>query len=276
MGEKSRQRLSNGIVGAILWVGTLFIIMPLAILVLTSLKSKKESQIVTFSLPEVFHFENYLIAWKQGFIAEGFINSVLITLPTVALILFTAALMGYYLSRRKQKSTSFWYTFVVAGIIRPTPLITTFIFLQQIKLLNTRPGLILVLAATYLSLSTFIYTGFIKGIPRELDEAAAIDGCGPFRTFWQVIFPLLKSCTFTVFIIMMFYVWNNAQESLFFLGNTDYWTMPLNLYRFFGYYRTEWNYVFCAMFLMTLPVFVSYLFGQRFIIDGMIAGSVKG
>ena len=276
IGVKTRKRIGNFTIGTLLWIGALLILVPLALIIMTSLKTSKEAMSITVNLPETWHFENYAVVWGDGLILKGFFNSLLITVPTVTITLFCSALMSFYLARRKQRSTRALYIFTVAGIIKPVPLVTTFLFLQQIGLLNTRPGLILVLSGTLMSLAAFIYTGFIKGIPVELDDAAAIDGCGPFRTFWKVVFPLLKPCTFTVLIIITFNVWNNAQETLFFLGNSDYWTMPLNLYRFFGYYRTEWNYVFCAVFMMTLPVILTYLFGQRYIIDGMVSGSVKG
>ena len=275
----SRKAIDRGIhitISILLWLGTLVVFVPVFILIITSLKNTKEAKIIGLTLPETLQFENFAIVWEKGLIVQGFVNSLLIAVPCVLLIVFASALMSYYLARRNARSTYPMYVFVVAGIIKPIPLVTTFLLLQQLHLLNTRAGVMLVLAGTLISLATFVYVGFIKGIPRELDDAAAIDGCGPFRTFWTIIFPLLKPCTFTIVILMLLNVWNDGQAALFFLGNSDYWTMPLNIYRFFGYFRTEWNYVFGCIILMTLPVFITYLFGQRYIIDGMVAGSVKG
>lgn len=273
---KRQAMIRRVLLGLALWLGSLVVLVPAALLVITAFKTTKEAQIINFSLPAVWNWSNFATVWERGLLWQGFLNSVIITVPCVALIIFTSAMMSYYLARRRDKMSNGLYTFVVMGIIKPIPLVTTFLLLQQLKLLNTHMGVILVLAGTLISLASFTYVGFIKGLPRELDDAAAIDGCTPFRTFWQVIFPLLKPCTFTVVILMVLNVWNDGQAALFFLGNSDYWTLPLTIYRFFGYFRNEWNYVFGCILLSTLPVFITYLFGQRYIIDGMVSGSVKG
>lgn len=255
---------------------SLIVLIPVALLIITAFKTTKESQIISFVLPEHWQWENIKIVWERGLLWQGFLNSVIITVPCVILIVITSAMMSYYLARRKTRFSYGMYTFTVMGLIKPIPLVTTFLLLQQMHLLNKHVGVILVLAATLISLASFTYTGFIKGIPQELDDAASIDGCSPFQTFWKVVFPLLKPCTFTVVILMVLNVWNDGQAALFFLGNSDYWTLPLTIYRFSGYFRNEWNYIFCAILLSSLPVFLVYLFGQRYIIDGMVSGSVKG
>lgn len=260
----------------VMWLFSLVVLVPVALLIITAFKTTKEAQIISFALPASIQWKNLKVVWERGLIWQGFLNSVIITVPCVALIVFTSAMMSYYLARRKSRFSSSMYTFTVMGLIKPIPLVTTFLLLQQLKLLNTHAGVILVLAGTLISLAAFTYVGFIRGIPKELDDAAAIDGCTPMQTFWKIIFPLLKPCTFTVVILMVLNVWNDGQAALFFLGNSDYWTLPLTLFRFQGYFRNEWNYIFCAIFLSTLPVFLVYLFGQRYIIDGMVSGSVKG
>ena len=271
-----KTRWGNVAVAALLWVGTLVVLVPFALLIITAFKTRQEAQFINFTLPAAWQWENIKIVWEKGKLLQGYINSIIITVPCVALIVSSSALASYYMARKRSRNTNAVYTFFVAGIIKPIPLVTTFLLLQQIRLLNTYTGVIFVLAGTLISLAAFIYVGFIKSIPRELDEAAAIDGCTPWQAFWRVVFPLLKPCTFTVVIMMILNVWNDGQAALFFLGDDSYWTLPLSLYRFFGYFRNDWNYIFCCILLSTLPVWIIYLFGQRYIIDGMVSGSVKG
>lgn len=271
-----KKRMQNTILCLLMWVLSLIVLIPVALLILTAFKTTKESQIISFTMPEQWQWENIRVVWERGLLWQGFLNSVIITVPCVFLIVITSAMMSYYLARRKTKFATGMYTFTVMGLIKPIPLVTTFLLLQQLHLINTHAGVIFVLAGSLISLAAFTYTGFMKGIPQELDDAAAIDGCTPLQTFWRVVFPLLKPCTFTVVILMVLNVWNDGQAALFFLGDSDYWTLPLTIYRFSGYYRNEWNYIFCAIFLSALPVVLVYLFGQKYIIDGMISGSVKG
>jgi len=168
------------------------------------------------------------------------------------------------------------YRLFMVGMVAPISLVTTFNLLKSMHILNTRTGIIMVFAGILIPFAMFIYVGFIRTIPREMDEAATIDGCGPYRMFAVIIFPLMKPITFTAAILVFMNVWNDSQIPLFFLNDNEYWTMPLNIYRFFGYFRTDWNYIFGNILLTTLPVFLLYLIGQRFMIEGMTSGAVKG
>ena len=262
--------------GAVLWLLTVVVIIPLMLLVFTAFKTREEAQIQTLTLPVKWQWSNLQTVLEKGLLLQGFRNSFIITIPCVLLIMVTAALAGYYLARQTSRLARFFYYFLVAGIIKPIPLVTTYRLLQQLHLINRFSGVILVLAGTLVSMAAFIYTGFMKGIPRELDEAARIDGATPVQTFFHIILPLLKPCNATVLVLMFLNVWNDGQAALFFLGDSDYWTVPLSIYRFFGYFRNDWNYIFCCILLSTLPVLIVYIFSQRYIIDGMISGSVKG
>ena len=123
--------------------------------------------------------------------------------------------------------------------------------------------------------SIFLYTGFMKSIPEEIDEAAIMDGCRGPQLFFRVIFPLLKSVTVTVFVINFMGIWNDVNTQLFFASG-DKWTMPMTVYRFYGIYLSDWNLVFADVVVTVLPVFIVYMFAQNQMVEGMTAGAVKG
>jgi raffinose/stachyose/melibiose transport system permease protein len=262
---------------ACLWLCTLTVLVPFVFVVITSLKDSREAGLFRLSLPAKYHLlENYTVVFGQGRILQGFMNSIVITSASVALVLICAALLSFYIARSRSKASSFLYYFFIMGMTAPLSLVTTFKLLSILHLLSSRLGVILIFSGIFISFTSFLYVGFIKTIPRELDEAAVLDGCSAARIFASIVLPLLTPVTSTCAIICFMGIWNDAQVNLFFLNNSDYWTMPLNIYRFFTYYRVDWNYVFGSIVLSTLPVLIVYVFGQRYIIEGMVAGSIKG
>ena len=276
-------RIKRNIIEIILWVGTAVVFIPYLLVVLTSFKSNREAGLFRLTLPTEWHIvDNYKTVFEKGDIPLGFFNSIVITGISVAIILLASMLLSYYISRagkvsRKHgKFTGWLYIFIVIGMTAPISLVTTYQLLTRLDLIGSKLGVIFIYCGMMIPFATFIFVGFFKTIPRELDEAASIDGCGSVRLFFLIIMPLLKPVTFTCFILVFMAVWNDAQIILFFLGDSSDWTMPLTIYKFFGYYRADWNLIFGSVFLTTLPVLIVYLFGQRYIIDGMIAGSVKG
>lgn len=260
-----------------LWMISLIIIIPYLMVVLTSVKTSKEAGMFQLNFPSEIHIlDNYRIVFEKGKIILGFYNSITITVVSVFLILAASAFVSFYIARVKTRLSNFIFLFIIMGMTAPISLVTTFQLLRFLGLIDTKLGVILIYCGMLIPFTTFIFVGFIKTIPLEMDEAAIIDGSGPYRLFFKIILPLLKPVTFTCLVLVFMGVWNDAQTVLFFLGNSDSWTMPLNIYRFFSYYRADWNYIFGCIFLTTLPVLIIYLFGQRYIIEGMTSGAVKG
>lgn len=269
-------RTRNTILEIILWIIAVAWLIPFVLVILTSLKDRGAASLFQLTLPEVWHWENYKVVWEEGKILEGFKNSVLISVPTVLVAVLFSSMLAFWLARVKTKVSGTVYFFVIMGMTVPMVIVTTFVLLKNINLLNTHLGVILVEGAIQIPLTTFIMTGFIEGLPKELDEAATLDGCGPYRMFFSIILPLLKPVLFTTMILVFMNSWNDSQVPLYFLTDTSKWPMPLNI-NLFSLFRTkEWNYIFGSVFLSTLPVLVAYIFGQKYIIEGMTAGSVKG
>lgn len=168
------------------------------------------------------------------------------------------------------------YFFIIAGIAMPTNFVTLTKVMQLTHLINTQMGIILLYAATHIPINVFLIYAFMETIPRELDEAAIIDGCGPLRLFTSVIYPLLTPVLVTAAVLNMIDFWNEFLLPLYYLNRTTNWPMTLAIYNFFGQYQSDWSLVSADIVLTILPVIIIYLFAQRFIFSGMTAGAVKG
>lgn len=162
------------------------------------------------------------------------------------------------------------------GLMVPVSMVTIVKVLRTVHLYNTLAGSIMVFVALIMPLSVFMYYGFIAGIPKDLDEAAIIDGAGANCIFYQIIFPLLKPATVTVIMINFLNVWNDFSIPLYTLPDPDMAVIVQKVYHFYGTYTASWNLVSVTILFAVFPVLAVYLFGQKYIISGMVAGSVKG
>ncbi|ACT02308.1 carbohydrate ABC transporter permease [Paenibacillus sp. JDR-2] len=257
-------------------LGSLIIILPLLLIVLGSLKSPAEAAKLDLSLPSKWMWSNYKTVFVEGRLLNGFKNSVLVTVSTVALTVGAGSMCAFFLSRRLGRWVSYLFIFFFAGMIAPPSMIPSIKLMQSLHISGEYIGLILFLAALYLPLTIFIMSGFVKTLPRELDEAATIDGAGSFYTFFRVVFPLLKPSIATVTVFISIYAWNDFANTLYIISDSSKWTLPFSVYNFVSQYGTEWQFVFADLLSVMLPMLVVYLFLQRFIIEGMTAGSVKG
>lgn len=255
---------------------TLCVIIPFALVIINSFKSVSEAAIINFSLPEKFLFENYLYVIKEGNLIRAFGNSMFITCTVVFFTVILASMTAFVIGRREDRFGKFTYSYFLIGLIAPLALIPEVVIVKLLGLNGTYFAPILIHIAVRLPLSVMLYTGFIKGIPVSLDECAMLDGCSPLRMFFSIIFPLLKPVIFTNVILTFMAVWNDFQISLYFLSDSKMQTLPLGIYNFVGFMTYKWNYV-CAFIIITiLPIVVVYLLAQKYIIEGMVAGAVKG
>ena len=170
----------------------------------------------------------------------------------------------------------FLYFFLIMGIALPINFFTLTKIMQITHLINTKVGMIILYSATQIPFSVFLIYGFIDSVPRELDEAGIIDGCGPIQLFFRIILPLLTPVLVTTGILNFLGVWNDFLLPLYYLNNSANWPMTLAVYNFFGQYQQDWNLVSADILLTILPVIVIYLVGQRFILSGLSSGAVKG
>jgi len=261
----------------ILWFFSIIVIYPLLMVIITSFKTKGEAGYLNISLPNVWNIvENYTKVWEQGRIGNGFWNSVYITGLSVILILLLASAFSFILVRRNTKICRLISKFMTFGIIAPFAALPTIQLLKIIGIYGTRTSMVFVYIALYLPFSTMLFSSFIKGLPRELDEAAVIDGTKGFGMFMRVVFPLLKPVTATTGILTFMWVWNDFQYPIYLLNSSSKWTLPLSVYNFYGQYQRSWNLVCADMIIVSIPVIILYVFAQKYIIAGMTAGAVKG
>lgn len=271
-----KQKVQVIIKGGLFWVLSLIVIVPFLIVVFNAFKTQPEAINMALSLPDEWHFENFATVWEDGDILHALKNSLILSVSSVAVTVMCSSMCAYVISRNRTRFNRLIYVFFAMGLMVPVSNVTIVKVLRVMGLYNTLPGTILVFIALIMPLSVFLYYGFISGIPRELDEAAIVDGAGAVRIFVQVIFPLLKPATVTVIMINFLNVWNDFQIPLYTLPDPDKAVIVQKVYNFFGTYTASWNLVSVTIIYAILPILIVYLFGQKYIISGMTAGSVKG
>lgn len=271
-----KKKILTGIKAICLWCLTILVFIPLLIILFNSLKTQGEAVSMEFSLPERPMFVNYAEVMEQVDIGRAFFNSTVISVSTVVIATAGAALASFVLARRKSKMHRFVYYFFLMGLVAPLNMVPAILVLQKLHLMDSLLGLILLYSALVTPFSVFLYYGFINSVPRELDEAAIIDGCGAFTLFWKVIFPLLKPVTVTVLILNFMNAWNDFITPFYIMNSSDKLPMTTMVYSFFGQFQRSWHYVSVIMLMIIVPIILVYAVGQKYIIAGMTAGAVKG
>jgi len=260
----------------IAWILSLIVIIPFLVILVNSFKTDVEATVLDLSLPKQFMFENYRIVYEEGHLGSSFLNSLLYAAGSSVLLVIVVALAAFVLSRHQSKANTFIYLFLVLGITLPINYIPLLNVMKALHLINTQVGMILLYTAMGVPISIFITYAFVRNIPKELDEAAIIDGCGPWSLFILVIVPLLKPVLVTIFVLNFLSVWNEFTAPLYLLNSVQKWPMTLAVYNFFGQFSAKWNLVSANIVLTSVPVLIVFLLGQKHIVGGMTSGSVKG
>ncbi|GKX30693.1 sugar ABC transporter permease [Vallitalea longa] len=251
---------------------------PLYISIVYSFKTKSEIAYTGLSWPKVFHFENYLEAIKLSNFMNAAKNSLIVTVGVVLIVTFTCSMAAYVIARNKGKIYSAMYYIALAAILIPFQVVMLPLYktISNAGLMNTNLGLILAISGFQIGYNVFIYTGFIKTVPIDIEEAAYIDGCSKFKTFWSIVFPLLKPIVSTSIILNALTAWNEFPISLIIAQKDVAKTIPLSQYFFFGQYSSELNLAFASFTMAMIPIIILYLILQKYIIGGLMAGGVKG
>lgn len=255
---------------------SLIVIVPLVVLFLNSFKTSAEANKMTLSLPTEWVVENYATVIEQGKLVSSFFNGLIYATCSVIIIVVVVSMAAFVISRNQKGVNRFLYYFIISGIAIPLNNVALMKVMQAFHLVNTRIGIILLYAAINIPLSLFMAYGFIETIPVEIDEAAVIDGCKPFQLFTKVIAPLLKPIVSTLFVLDFMSVWNDFTMPLYYLNNSKKWPMTLAVYNFFGAFENSWNLVAADIILTLAPVLLVFVLGQKYIVGGVSAGSVKG
>lgn len=271
-------RLLLGDVVVFVVVGVVFVV-PFVFMVLTASKSKQEASLFEFSWPtELRLLENFqeVLQFADYRMLRALLNSTLLTVGSIVLILLLAGGIAYVLQRRDDRVAAFVSVLMLSGLILPPSVVPTIFVLERIGLDKTLVGLILVEVALGLPFAVLIMRAFMASIPRELDEAAIIDGAGGLHLFARVILPLLRPALITITVITAVAVYNDFTLPLYFLPGEENVTAQLTLFSFISQSNSQWNLVFAAVFIITVPPLIMYIFFQRQIEAGMTSGAVKG
>jgi len=252
-------------------------IFPFLIVFINSFKDRKNILLNPIELPSKLNFANYINAYTKMDYIHAFLNSLIITTFSVTLIILFSSMTAYIFVRRKWKFNQFMFFFMVASMIIPfqgimIPLVKIY---GSIGMMNSKWALIYMYIGFGASLAVFMYHGFIKSIPIELEEAATIDGCSQFQTFSKIVFPLLKPVTTTIAILDILWIWNDFLLPYLVLLAPDQRTLPLSVFYFYGTYTIEFGPAMAALMLATIPVIIVYIILQRQIIEGVLKGSIK-
>jgi len=254
------------------------VVAPCAFLVLGSFKSVEEFFASPFGLPQHFGFANYRRAWSEASVSTTLRNSVIVTGCAVLFSTAVSCLASYAIARLPFAGRMVWRLIFVGGLIVPVQLImiAIFIIMRWLGILDTLTSLVIVYTTFGIPLGVLVLVGFFQALPRELTEAAMIDGAGSFQTFLLVVLPLARAAIFTVIILNGVWMWNDFFISLILATKSSVATLPLGILNFFGVYATEWGLIFASVVIAALPVVVLYLMMTKRFIAGLTAGSVKG
>jgi raffinose/stachyose/melibiose transport system permease protein len=260
-------------------LATVIFLVPFALILLTAVKDEEQAVDLSFAWPTHWRIvQNFteVIQARDYVLLRAYLNSTILTVVSVTLIVVVGAMAAFVMQRRADRLGTVANFLVLTGLIIPPAIVPTIWLLQKLGLFKTLPGLILVEVAFGLPYAVLLFRAFIAAIPRELDEAAMIDGCSGTRLFFKVIFPLLRPVTITVILTGSVAIFNDFVNPLYFLPGDGNATVQVTLYNFQSQYNTQWNLLFMDIVLITIPPLLAFVFFNRKIVAGMTAGAIKG
>lgn len=254
-------------------------VYPLIWLAFFSLKDNSEifsGDVAGF--PKKLLWSNYTKALSDGNVMNYFGNSVLVTAASIILVLILSSMAAYAITRMNWKLSNATMTLILLGMMVPihAALLPLFMVLKSLHLLNTYWSLIIPYVAFGIPMAVFILGSFFKGVPRELEESAVMDGCGVYRTYFSIILPLIRPAIATVSIFTFLSCWNELMFAVTFINDTHYQTLTVGMMSMVGTYITQWGIIGAGLMITTIPTVIIYLLLNKQVQQSMIAGAVKG
>ena len=271
--------MKKKMINLMLFLAAIIFMIPFYICIVTAFKSPEETAVSTWSMPKIWNLANFAEAMEKSNFLRSFGNSILVTgIATLGIVLFSA-MMAYSICRNQRSGLyRMLNSILFIGIMIPFQVIMIPVYriFKNMELLNTYQGIIILMIGTSLPYAVYLVTGFIKSIPMDLEDAAKIDGCNIWQTFWKIVFPLLKPITSTVGILHVLWMWNEFNISFIILQKEELRTLPIQQYHFFGQFTINLNLGFASACLSMIPVIIFFLFAQKLLISGITNGAVKG
>ena len=250
---------------------------PVYVLVNLSLKDPNEIAGGGVGLPSHLETANYSNAWSGAHLGAAMVNSTIITVASLVALIMIGSTSAYYLARTQSKLSYGMYLLFLLGIVLPfqLALVPLYRFMKDTGLLGSYTSMVLFYTGLQIPFTIFLYSGFLRALPREYGEAALVDGANHWQSFTRVTFPLLRPITGTVIILNAVFIWNDFLTPLIYLGGTPNETLPVVVYQFVGQYASNWGYIFAAVVMASVPILVVFLLLQRYVIRGFTSG-LKG
>ncbi|OAX46234.1 raffinose/stachyose/melibiose transport system permease protein [Paenibacillus sp. ov031] len=272
------QRINSYLIRLLLVLGSLVAMLPIYMAIVNSFKTQGEMFQSFIALPTTFHWENYSDAFNKINLLGSSLNSAIVSFLGIGGIVFCASLAGYKLSRTSGRLSNLIFFLFVASMLVPfhSIMIPLTRVAKGLHVQGSTYGLALIYIGLGVNMAIFLYHGFVKSIPRELEESAQMDGCNEFQTFFQIIFPLLLPITVTIAILDFLWIWNDFLLPLLMLTDVNRYTLILSTNMLFGEYNKEWPLILSSLVLTAIPVVLIYAFFQKFIMEGIAEGAVKG
>jgi raffinose/stachyose/melibiose transport system permease protein len=264
----------------LVWIAAILTLLPFYFLVITALKPDEEllttGSSTPPSRPTVGNFAEVLTGGGDSNILYALLHSVVITVGSIVGLVAFGSLAAYVLARTTQRWGTITFYLFLTAIVLPTQLglIPLYIGAREVGLVGSLWGMIILYVGSLMPLAVFLYAGFFRGLPRDYEEAAAIDGASPQRVFFRVVLPLMAPATGTVAILTGLIVWNDFFSALIFLGGSDNQTLPVSMYYYVGSLVSAWNKIFAIVIISMVPILAFYLFAQKRFIQGF-AGGIK-
>jgi raffinose/stachyose/melibiose transport system permease protein len=260
-------------------IAFLVFIVPFIFIVVTAAKTKPEASSLDFAWPTEWRIlENLqaVLSERNGIMITALRNSLVLTVASVTITVILASLIAFVIQRRRDRVAALVSGLFLAGLIIPPAVVPTIFLLQALGLFKTLAGLIFVEVAFGMPFAILVFVAFVSVIPRELDEAALMDGATPFKLYLSVILPLLRPAIITVIVVSSVAIYNDFVNPLYFLPGNDNATVQLTLFNFQSQFNTRWNLLFADVLLITIPPLIMFIFFQRQLASGLTAGAVKG
>ncbi|WP_405875307.1 carbohydrate ABC transporter permease [Streptomyces sp. NBC_00005] len=271
------RRLTGGLGTVLLCLGTLLFVLPFLFTVVTSLRTAADVARSPLGIPHSLTLKNFSDAFSQIHYGRSTLNTLLITGLSCVVVTAIGSLAAYPLARITQHWSTAVYRLFILGTSVPVFVVVAplYLLMRDLNLLDTYAGVVVIYTALNLPVAVFFYTSFIRTIPTDLEEAAALDGCGAFRTFFTIILPLLRPVTSTLLTFVSLQIWNDLLVPLVFLQDPGKRTVMVNAYSFIDPHTVQPTTLFPAALLGVLPLLIIFIFFQRQVVAGMSAGAVK-
>lgn len=272
------KKAGNTLVNTFLILMMVYWLLPLFIAFMNSFKTNGELLTNVISFPKEWHFENYLRTFEKMNYLRSLFNTVVLASIGVAFMILFSAMAGWRLARTKTKLSNFIFALFIFSMLVPfsSIMISLYKVMLAFSIKNSLIGLSFVYVGLGVSMAIFLYHGFVKTIPEELEESALMDGCNSLQTFYYVVFPLLKPITVTICITNVLWIWNDFLLPLIAISDNEKYTLLLSTNTLFGQYSNDWTAILSALILAAIPVIIFYAFFQKSILKGIADGAMKG